>query len=474
MARVLLIDDEPTICQSLAVAFGRRGHDVDIAATGEIALERALAKPPDVAVIDVSLPGMSGIDTFSHLRQQLPSLAGVFITAHGSIPSAVEAIRAGGWDYLTKPFDNNQLLLTIERALELQRLAIEIRGLRDEVAGRASFPGIIGASQAMQDLFRMLPRAAAADTTTLILGESGTGKELIARSLHKHGKRAAKPFLAVNSAAIAPALVESEFFGHERGAFTDAREARIGRFEEAHEGTLFLDEVGDLPLDSQAKLLRVLQNGEVTRVGGNRPITVDVHVIAATNKDLTEEMKRGRFRDDLFWRLHVITLRLPPLRERVGDIPLLAEYFIERLNLEMGSRIRGVSAEAIKLLMAHQWPGNVRELENVLRRAVIFADEDRITAKDITSHIAGPLADSASDEPWRDGERLADAVKRTTARVERAMIQAALAASHGRRQAAAGALGIDRKTLFLKMQAYGLATEITDDAAETPPVESHD
>jgi DNA-binding NtrC family response regulator len=458
MARILVIDDEPQICHILGLLLTERGHVVDVAASGPTALECAERTVPDLAVIDVSLPGMSGLETFVTLRERHPHVVGVFITAFGSIPSAIAAMRAGAFDYLTKPFDNDELLLTIDRALEVRQLRQEVGRLKEEIDGRLQFPGIVGRSLGIQEILRRLPKVAVTDATVLILGESGTGKELIARSLHQHSRRAAGPFVPVNCSAIPAGLVESEFFGHEKGAFTDAKEVRIGRFEQAHNGSLFLDEIGDLPLEAQAKLLRVLEEREVVRVGGRRPIPVHVRVIAATNKRLEEAVASGSFRDDLFWRLSVVPIHLPALRERVGDLPLLVQHLIDRLQPELGTGVTGISCEAMNHLATQDWPGNVRELENTLRRAMVYAEGPVLQLTDVRQPV-----------PWSSTQvadcarlTLNETVSRATGRIERALIQATLGQQRGNRMATAAALGIDRKTLFRKMRQYGLADQDHD------------
>jgi len=461
MAHILLIDDEPQLCHIVSLLLREHGHVVDVAASGPTALAQAEVSPPDVAVIDVTLPGMSGIETFTALRTHDAELTAIFITAFGSIPSAVTAMRAGAFDYLTKPFDNDQLLLTIDRALQLRQLTQEVGRLKAELHGRLEFPGIIGNSPAIQEILRVLPRVAATDATVLLLGESGTGKELIARNVHRHSRRATGPFVALNCSAIPAGLVETEFFGHERGAFTDARELRIGRFEQAHGGSLFLDEVGDLPLEAQAKLLRVLEDREVTRVGARKALSVDVRVVAATHRGLEEAVARGKFRDDLYWRLNVVPLRLPPLRERPSDLPLLIDYFVDRLNAELNRRLTGVSPEAQRVLAGHEWPGNIRELENILKRAMILAEGPVLQVEDLpcplgrSSGGSGPIT-------------LADAVGRATTRVERSLIETTLAQYRGNRTATADVLGINRKTLFYKMRAHGLIDADRDEDSTEP------
>ena len=455
MATILVVDDENAIRRILSLFLTDRGHLVVEASTGEEALSAADQTAFDLAVVDYSLPGIDGLQTLGRLRERDPALASVFMTAHGSIRSAVDAIRAGASDYLTKPFDNEQLLLAIEKALEVRRLTNEVRRLRLELEAKPEFAGIVGISAPMKEVFRIMTRMSANEGTVLLLGESGTGKELVARAIHRRSPRAGGPFVAVNCSAIPATLIESEFFGTERGAFTDAKESRPGRFELARQGTLFLDEVGDLPLEAQAKLLRALQEKEITRLGGRRTVPIDVRVIAATNKDLHGEVDAGRFRQDLYFRLDVLSLRLPPLRERGEDVGILIDHFLAELGREAGTAELPLSAEARRLLLAYDWPGNVRELENVLRRALVVSDGSAIRAVDLPARLRG--ASETSPEAAGEQSSLATMVARTVERVERALIQGALAACRGNRSAAADQLGLNRKTLFNKMRQYGLA-----------------
>jgi DNA-binding NtrC family response regulator len=461
MAHVLIVDDEPGLAKVLSQVVRHAGHSVEAVASGELAVDAMRRTRADLALVDISMPGLNGVETFTRLREVHPGVVGIFITAHGSIRSAVDAMRAGGFDYLTKPFDNDELLLAMERGLELRRLGEEVRLLREEIGSRLAFPGIVGRSPAMLKVLRLLPRVAASGATVLIQGESGTGKELVARSLHRGSPRASGPFVVVNCSTVPIALFESEFFGHERGAFTDAHVQHIGRLERAHRGTLFLDEIGELPIEAQAKLLRVLEDGEVTRLGGREPIPVDVRVVAASNRDLAADAAAGRFRQDLYWRLNVVTIVLPPLRERSEDLPLLVEHFVDRLNAEHGRHVGGLSPEAMARLAAHSWPGNIRELENTLRRAFVLAEGDLITPEDLSFprwSVGAPAAAEAAEDAT-----LAEAVSRATARVERGLIESTLARCHGNRTAAAQALGINRKTLFNRMRLYGLV------APDDPP-----
>jgi DNA-binding NtrC family response regulator len=397
---------------------------------------------------------MDGLETLDALRRLHPDVLGVVITAHGSIRSAVDAIRRGAHDYVTKPFDNEALLLTVKRALDHGQLRREVVRLREELDGRQSFPGIVGTSVAIQRVLRDLPKIAATNAHVLITGESGTGKELVARSLHRHSKRANGPFVVVNCAAIPNTLIESEFFGHERGAFTDAKTTRIGCFEQAHGGSLFLDEVGELSLEAQPKLLRVLQHESFSRVGGRAAIRSDVRVIAATNRDLEEAVRDGRFREDLYWRLHVVPLRLPALRERKEDLPLLVDHFIDRLNGALGLAVTSISADALQRIAACDWPGNIRQLENALERAMILTDGVVIQASDIDNLSRGPGTPTATIPDLVHGMPLKDAIDR----VERRLLEERLTQHRWNYARTAADLQIDRKTLFRKMREHGLAS----------------
>ncbi|HYJ46768.1 MAG TPA: sigma-54 dependent transcriptional regulator, partial [Pyrinomonadaceae bacterium] len=405
--------------------------------------------------------------TLRALLEQNPRLDCVMMTAYGTIRSAVEAMRTGAFDYLTKPFDNDELLLIINRALELRRLSAEVEELRAELSTRYGFNEIVGLSPKLQAVFRQMAKVAPIDATVLIEGESGTGKEMVARAIHRASQRSTKPFVAVNCGAIPQALFEAEFFGHEKGAFTDAREARAGRFEQAQGGTLFLDEVGELPLDTQVKLLRALQEKEVTRVGGRAPLKLDVRVVAATNVDLHRAVTQGRFREDLYWRLNVVRLTLPPLRERREDIPLIIDHLVERFNHELGLKVGAIAADARRLLEMFDWPGNVRELENAICSAMIMSEGGTVTARDLPPRIRGETETGAAEGTRRDITKgtLADAVREATAKLEKMMIVSRLAEFGGNRTATADSLNISRKTLFNKMRQYGLGEGDLEDGA---------
>ena len=458
MPKILITDDEQQIRRILSVMLTEHGFEVAEAESGARAVEVNPEFRPDVALLDINMPGMDGVATLKALLEQNPKLDCIMMTAYGTIRSAVEAMRTGAFDYLTKPFDNDELLLIINRALELRRLSSEVEELRAELSTRYGFNEIVGISPKLQAVCRQMAKVAPIDATVLIEGESGTGKEMVARAIHRASPRSAKPFVAVNCGAIPQTLFETEFFGHERGAFTDAREARAGRFEQAQGGTLFLDEVGELPLETQVKLLRALQEREITRVGGRASIKLDVRVVAATNVDLHRAVSAGRFREDLYWRLNVVKLTLPPLRERREDIPLIMDHLVERFNRELGLNVHALSADARHLLEMFDWPGNVRELENAICSAMIMSEGGTVTAHDLPPRIRGEIetADSAATSRDITKGTLADAVREATEKLERMMLISRLAEFNGNRTATADSLGISRKTLFNKMRQYGL------------------
>ncbi|HEX6903005.1 MAG TPA: sigma-54 dependent transcriptional regulator [Thermoanaerobaculia bacterium] len=466
MANILIVDDERPIRRILSVLLQERQHRVAEVGSGEEALAALPEAKPDLALLDLKLPGMDGLETLKRLRALNPELIVVMMTAHGTISSAVEAMRRGAHDYIAKPFDNDELLMVVDRALEVKRLTSENTALREDLETRYGFSEIVGVSREIQEVFRMMAKVVRVDVTVLITGESGTGKELVARAIHRRSGRSEGPFVAVNCSAIPQTLVESEFFGHEKGAFTDAREARQGRFELADGGTLFLDEVGDLALDAQAKLLRALQERQIHRIGARAPRPVDVRVVAATNKDLEKECRAGRFREDLYWRLNVVHVRLPPLRERPADLPLLIDHFVDRFNRELGLAVESIAPDARQLLCDYQWPGNIRELENTVCRAMILCEGDTLTAADLPGRVrgenAGPDVALGSDLVRLT---LSEAVTQATERLERMMILSRLAEHRGSRTATAESLGVSRKTLFNKMRQYGLTGEETEDSA---------
>jgi two-component system response regulator AtoC len=458
MARVLIVDDEPHVRRIVAALMLDQRHEVAEVGSGEEALALLEGFAADLVMLDMNLPGIDGLETLRRMHEQGQKPAAILLTAFGTIASAVEAMRLGAYDYLTKPFNNEQLLLVVTRALELRRLSCEVESLRSELESVYGFNEIIGVSPAMKEVFRVMAKVAPVNATVLLTGESGTGKEMVARAIHRRSPRSAGNIVAVNCSAIPQSLVESEFFGHEKGAFTDAHTRRVGRFEEAEGGTLFLDEVGDLALDAQAKLLRALQERQITPVGGrSRP--VDVRVIAATNKDLACEVREGRFREDLFWRLNVVPVKLPPLRDRRDDLPLLCDHFLDHFNRELGLAVESVDPEALRLLIDYEWRGNVRELENTICRSMILCEGVRLGIADLPPRIRGESSPNGTVPAFDlDHLPLAEAVGQATEKLEKRILVTRLAEHGGNRTATAESLGISRKTLFNKLRQYRIET----------------
>jgi len=443
MPTLLIVDDEPNIRDSLRGALGREGYQVDVAAT--LAEGRAkLREACDVLLLDVRLPDGSGLDLLADVRASAPETTVIVMSGHATIDDAVRATRLGAYDFLEKPLSLERLLVMLRNATAANALEAENKRLKPALPF-----AVIGRSRPMRNLMAEVERAAGSAARVLIQGENGTGKELVARALHAAGPRRDQPFVAVNCAAIPEELVESELFGHERGAFTGATQARRGRFEEAHGGTLFLDEVGDLSPRAQTKLLRVLQEGELTRVGGNRAIRVDVRVIAATNQDLAARVATSAFREDLYFRLAVIPITVPPLRERAEDVPTLVEHFAAQVARESGRRAKAFSAAALERLRAYSFPGNVRELRNLVERLAIMSRGATIEADDVNAVL--PRTSAVSDGP----PRLADAVQE----FERAQIEDALRATGGNMAQAALRLGLERSHLYKKMKRLGMKVE---------------
>jgi two-component system response regulator AtoC len=449
--RCLVVDDEENLRLVLRTLLSRTGYEVLTAASAEEALAALERFDPDFVLADVRMPGMSGIDLCRQLAARGSHATVIVMSAYGSMDLAVEAIKAGAYDYLAKPFKHDEVLLVLKKAEEREALRRENRALREAIRKQHTQGEMLGKSEAMQQVFRTMEKVAAYTTTVLLMGASGTGKELVARGLHQLSPRASRPFVAVNCGAIPEALMESELFGHKRGAFTDATSDKRGLFEEAHQGTLFLDEVGELPLSLQVKLLRVLQEGSVRRLGDTRDIRVDVRVIAATVRDLSLEVKEGRFREDLYYRLNVLPITLPPLRERTGDLPLLIDHFIAKYNARFGTAVRGVTPEAMRLLARYAFPGNVRELENMIERAVVLAEGELLGVEQLPEYVRSsqdPLALTLAS-----GEL---SIKRTTRVIEETLIRRALAQTQGNRTAAAKLLEISHRALLYKIKEYGI------------------
>jgi two-component system response regulator AtoC len=447
--RILIVDDEPSIRKVLQAHLKRSGYSTTEAPDGARAISLLHEEAFELLISDLRMPNIDGMELLGYCRSHFPGMPVILITAHGTVDSAVEAIKLGAHDYITKPFDRDELQQIISKALATEeadryKLAVEDVG-RFEIIGRA--PG-------MHSVYSMIDKVARSPTSVLITGESGTGKELVAHAIHSNSDRSQAPFIRVNCGAIPENLFESELFGHERGAFTGAVSSRPGRFELADGGTLFLDEIGELPKDMQVKLLRVLQEQTFERVGGVRTISVDVRLIAATNRDLLSEVRAGNFREDLYYRLNVIPIHLPPLRERMDDIPLLTDHFITKFNERLEKQIKGVSPEAMSVLMASQWPGNIRELENMMERAVLLSDSDFITPGDLPGFESSSI--TTVDESHIDDLGLKEYVRVYTSKLEKTRIQRTLQEEDWNVTRAAKKLEISRKSLQIKMKEYGL------------------
>ena len=467
--RALVADDEPSIRFVLREALETAGLDVVDVDNGDAALEALEEGSFEIAFFDVRMPGLSGLELLDRAKSLARDTAVVIITAQNTLENAVEAMKRGALDYLVKPFRLAEITALTEKARRTRALEREVRALRREVARRAA-PGerLVGKSPVLLEIFKTIGKVARSDVPVLITGESGTGKELVARAIHAASGRADGPFVAINAAAIPRELLESELFGHERGAFTGAVEARAGRFREADRGTLFLDEIGDMPLELQAKLLRVLQSGEVTPVGGRRPERVDVRILAATHRDLDAEVRAGRFREDLLYRLRVVPIALPPLRERPEDIPTLAEHFVARYAEELGTGPRWLADATLRRLSEYDWPGNVRELENAVKRALVLSTGEVLSPDDL-AFLSAPAGDAKAKAPSLEALVAAEVAAALAApgandlhprlleRFERPLLEAVLAHTGGNQLRAVAILGINRNTLRKRMVELGLA-----------------
>jgi two-component system nitrogen regulation response regulator GlnG len=471
MARLLVIDDEPNVLYSLETALRSNALEVTVAETGRDGIDQVRKTPPDVVLLDVRLGDMAGLDVFDRIREIDPRLPVIFITAFATTETAIEAMKRGAFEYLLKPVDLHQLRTVIDRAVEQNRLArVPARFEQEEQPEEGDVDCIVGRCAAMQEVYKAIGRVAPQDVTVLVLGESGTGKELVARALYQHSRRADKPFLAINCAAIPESLLESELFGHERGAFTGADRRRVGKFEQAHDGTLFLDEIGDMTPATQAKVLRLLQQQRFERLGGNETIQVDVRVIAATNQDLEEAVAAGRFRQDLLYRLNGFTLRLPPLRERRDDLPVLVEHFIRLSSRGLDRGSCSLSDEALRLLCAYDWPGNVRELQSAIRYALVQATSNVLTPECLPETVragrARPRPGSSAEPVDLRGlveELLAcgemEVYHKASEAADRIILDTVLRHVRGSQLQASELLGISRTTLRAKLRALGLTVE---------------
>ncbi len=447
--KILIIDDEPAQVQALAGFLKKKGFDVEKANAGLDGLKILEKQTIDLIITDFKMPDIDGIEVLKRARAIHPEIDVIVMTAFGSIESATEAMRAGAIDYLTKPVNLDQLEILIHKALEHRQLVSENRLLREQLTEKFKFDQIISGSEVMEEALNLAGRAAPSKATVLITGESGTGKELIARAIHFASPRKDQPFVAVNCAALAENLLESELFGHEKGAFTGADRQRKGRFELAHRGTLFIDEVGEIPLATQVKLLRVLQEQTFERVGGSEMIKVDVRIVAATNRHLEELIEEGRFREDLYYRLNVVRINVPPLRKRKSDIPLLVDYFLKKYAAENNKKMTGISKEAMDLLMKYNYPGNVRELENIIEQSVVLSRSEIITVRDLPMTVIGGHSESKKTDPFGEGTF----IERVEA-FERALIEQALEQAQGVQTQAARILGITERHLRYKLQKY--------------------
>lgn len=450
--QILIVDDEENVRRMLTTTFDFDGHHTLCAADGEEALELFHQHQPDVVLMDIRMPRLNGIDALEKMHAEHPKIPVVLMTAYAEVETAVEALRYGAFDYIIKPFDLSELKLVIQRALQLQEMKKEINLLHQALSESYQWDRILTHSPKMMEICRDTARIARSQATVLITGESGTGKELIARAIHFSSPRANGPFIKINCGALPESLLESELFGHEKGAFTGAQLQRQGLFERANGGTLLLDEVGEMPLNLQVKLLRVLQEREFERIGGSQTIKVDIRILAATNRDIEEMVKEGSFRQDLYYRLNVIHLSVPPLRERPEDISLLANHFLQKFSQENGREIIEIDLATLSRLQAHQWPGNIRELSNVMERAVIMSTGMVIFPEDLPTHLQ-PAGDDQKMPSVVSGEfNLKENVKC----YEKELIISALAEHQGNRTRTALALGISRRALMYKLQEYGI------------------
>ncbi len=437
--RILVVDDEAAMRESLKDWLMEDDYEVDLAASGEDAISMARDTSWDIILLDLKMPGMDGLETMSRLKKVIPETEILMMTAYGSIDTAVQAMKEGAFDYLVKPFDPDEIEMQIKKIVAHKELVLENILLRRELAERHQYDEIIGKSDAMQEVFNLISRVAPTDSTVLITGESGTGKELIAQAIHGNSNRCYMPFIAVSCGALPDSLLESELFGYEKGAFTGAENSKKGRFEMANEGTLFLDEIGDISLKTQIDLLRILQQKELIRLGSEKVVRVDVRILAATNRDLQKAIKENRFREDLYYRLNVISIHVPPLRDRKEDIPLLVKAFIEKSCLEMNKEVVKIAPSALKLLMVYNWPGNVRELENVIERALVIGLSKEIVPEDL---------------PFSRKEMELYTSSKSLKMMEKLHIERILDESDWNISRAARELDIDRQTLYNKIEKY--------------------
>lgn len=480
MEKLLLVDDEADVQYSFRRIFDSPDVEITTANSGEEALQTIPRLKPDLVLMDVRMGGMTGLETLRKLRATDAKLPVIMMTAYGTTQTAIEAMKLGAYDYLLKPFDVPKLKELVHGALKAARDMKRVVSYQPLLESEDYDIGVIGRSEAMQGVFKLIGQLAGSDATALITGESGTGKELVARAIYHHSRRGDKPFLAINCAAIPENLLESELFGHEKGAFTGANVQRIGKFEQCNGGTIFLDEIGDMSLPTQTKILRVLQNGTFERVGGNQAVHVNVRVIAATNKPLEQAVTEKQFREDLFYRLNVVRVKIPPLRERREDIPLLVNYFLRKFAQAQKQQPKSISQSALQALERHHWPGNVRELENVIQRAIVVAKGDAILESDLPGEVTRPAsspsiaapAAATYNAPATDSDIAAiakalfawarqDPKRKIISAVERELIIAALADTHGNQVQASKLLGITRATLRKRVEKFGIKQELS-------------
>ncbi|GKS59106.1 sigma-54-dependent Fis family transcriptional regulator [Nitrospira sp.] len=470
---ILLVDDEPLMRLSMLDALKATGYEVQTAATGLEGKALLLKDSFDILITDLQMPGLDGLGLLQVCKEQAPRTEVILITAHGSVETAVSAMKLGAYDYVTKPFQMEELLLTVERLTKVQALKRENQHLRQELEGKFNFKGILGRNEGMRAVLEKVKLVAASESTVLVVGESGTGKELVANAIHHHSPRRDQAFIKVSCAALPETLLEAELFGHEKGAFTGALKQRKGRFEMAHRGTLFLDEIGEISPVVQVKLLRVLQERQFERVGGNETIETDVRVICATQKDLKKEVAHGRFREDLYYRLNVVQVLLPPLRDRREDILVISEHVLETRSLRSKKSVKGFSGPARELLLRYSFPGNVRELENMVERAVTLGREhEELQPWDLCGYSTCPFLGGATQEACGfcseglagriDRKEASDSLAMARERFERDYIASVLERAGGSKSMAAKILGLSRKGLWEKCKRYGLSAESTE------------
>ena len=449
---VLIIDDEENMRHMLSVILGKQSYHTDTADNGVKALEKLRQNPYDIVLCDIKMPQMDGMTFLTQMSaEQLNGPTVIMMSAYGTLDDAIAAMKIGAYDYISKPFKPDEILLTLKKAEERERLRRENLQLKQEVLKEYSFENIVSKSECMREIFSTICKVADYKSTVLITGESGTGKELIAKALHYNSTRADGPFIAINCGAIPENLLESELFGHVRGAFTDATRTKKGLFEEAHGGTLFLDEIGELPKFLQVKILRILQDSEIRRVGDTKTLKVDVRIIAATAKDLAKEVQKGQFREDLYYRLNVISIHLPSLRERKEDIPLLVQHFIHKYNQSLKTSIQGISKETLNVLIDYHWSGNVRELENTIERAMVLTNSQTIELENLPERILE--SKEACTLPVQENDL---SIKKATLAIEKDLIQKALQKTRSNRTHAARLLEISHRTLLYKIEEYGI------------------